>query len=137
MRAELLVDLQVIAFADQIDVELAEDLAEAVGIAKLARLAADLDAQPVVEGRPALAQPDCEQAVRVLARQLGKSVSGLVEHPHPFGLRLEGAHEQLVVLAVRAEQGEGVAMIAAHQRIDGGGLRLSRLLSRCHHHDPR
>ena len=123
MGAELLVEAQVIALGDQMDVELAEDRWEAIGVVDLDPLAAGLEPQPMGERR-VRGQLDHEQAVAMRPRQLRDHVAiAGIEHPDPIGLGLEGAdHDPAAAVGVQAEEVERIAVVAPDQGLDRGRI---------------
>ncbi len=131
--AELLVEAEVAALGHQVDVELAQDRREAVGIVDLDRARAGLQAQAIAKAGRAVRQRQHEQAIGVHPGELaGGMAARRVDQPDPGGLGLEAAHDQAAVGdLVHAELAERVAVVAAHQRldrgrIDGGRSGLSR-----------
>ncbi len=133
MGAELLVEAEVAALGHQIDVELAQDRREPVGVLDLDRVRAGLQAQAIAEAGRAVRQRQHEQAVGVHPRELsGRMAARRLDQPDPGRLRLKAAHDQAPVRGlVHAELAERIAVVAAHQRldrglIDGGYSRPSR-----------
>src|SRR6185437_10747627 len=105
MGAELVVELQVIAFAEQIEVEVGQYRREAIGILELDLLLAVARAQAVLLA----ANRAGEQAGRI---ELGQFALAAVRHECDdlARLRQEYAHDRLVVLAMRPEIMERVGM---------------------------
>ena len=124
MGAELLVEAEVAALGHQIDVELAQDRREPVGVVDLDRVGADLQTQAIAKARRAVRQRQHEQAIGVHARELsGGMAARRIDQPDPGGLGLKAAHDQAAVGAlVHAELAERIAVIAAHQRLDRGRI---------------
>ena len=136
MGAELLVDLAMIALADQVDVDLAQDLGKAVRVVDLDSLVVDLEAEPIDKGGFGFADDTGKQAAGMLARQLGKRGPRLVQHPDPRGLGLKAADHHLACsIGVRPQQREGIAVVTAHQRLDRLGVRSVGPASWCHRPD--
>ena len=125
MRAEPFVQPQVVAFGDEIGVQLAEDGREAVGIVDFDDAAAtDLEAQPIGERRFAIRHLANEQPVGMRAGHLAdRPARPGIDQPHPPGVRLERAHHQPAgVIGMRAEHAERIVVVAARQRVDRGAI---------------
>ena len=117
MRAELVVDPLMGAFAEQIEIEVGQDRRKAVGIVEIDDVVAEAGAQLVALG--AVRQRAGEQAGVVNARQR-RRFAMLVDRLDLGGLRQERAHHGLVALGVKAEIVEGIGVAAFDDRI---GLR--------------
>ena len=125
MRAEPLVEATVRALGHQVDVHLAQDRREAVGVVELLLGLAVGDPQAVGEGF--LTPPDraCEETGVVHLLELGSDPSRLaVGNLYGACPRHKGAHGQRhVAPAVHAEHLERIAMRAAHHRFDFRRIR--------------
>ena len=118
MGAELVVDALMGAFAEQIEVEVAQDGRKAVGVVEFDQLVAELGAQLI--------------ARRAVRQRAGKQ-PGIMDprQRRPFtmftdcldigGFRQERAHDLPVALGMQAEIVEGVGVIALDDRIGLGG----------------
>ena len=118
MRAELVVELQVRAFAEQMQVHVGQDRREAVGVFHLDLVVAEARPQPIV--RIACLDRAGKQSRGVDARQLA-DVAGVVEHLDAGRLRQEHAHHRLAALVVPAEIIERIVVAAFDNRACGGG----------------
>ena len=123
VRAEPLVDARVRAFAEQIDVVVADDAAVAVRIVDVGGVAAWIaDPQHVFGNR--------RDAGELRFEDPGRMAFG---HRHRIGraaydarrldARQDRAHDDPLVLQVRAENRERVGMTGAGERVEGGGGR--------------
>ena len=118
MRAELVVDALVAAFAEQIEIEIAQYRRETVGIVELDDIVAESCTQSVAPG--AVRKRAGEQAGIVDARKrCGFAV--LADRIDIGGFREESAHHAPVSLGVEAEVVEGVGVPALDDRISLGG----------------
>ena len=125
VRAEPFVQPEVIAFGDEIGVQLAEDRREAIGIVDFDGVAAtDLEAQAIGERRCAIGHVANEQPVGMRAGHLAdRPARPGIDQPHPPGVRLEGAHHQAAgVIGMGAEHAERIAVVTARQRVDRGAI---------------
>ena len=116
MRAELVVELQMRAFVEQVQIEVGEDREEAVGILHLDGVVAEAHAQPVTA---VMARDRAgKQARLVHARQL--ALLAVFEHDRDMGgVRHEHPHDGLVAFEMRAEEIERVGVMADEQRVSG------------------
>ena len=118
MRAELVVDPHMRAFAEQMQIEVAQYGGKAVGIVEIDDGVAETGAQ-LVPGR-AVRQGACEQAGVVDAlKPCGFTM--FADRLDIRGLRDEGAHHLVVALAVQAEIVKRIGMLAFDDRIGLGG----------------
>ena len=117
MRAEHIVEPQMRALVEQVEIEVGNHRPEPVGIVELDLVLAVAHAQAIgmllVGNRPG------EQSDRVNARQLGLSAAG-IDHRNAGGIRQEGAHHRLAVLAMPAEIGERIGMSPGDHRLGIG-----------------
>jgi hypothetical protein len=122
MGAELLEAAQVVAFPQQVDVQISEDRWEAVGILDLSLAARLRDPKPVVEEPPAALHATGEKARVVHALQLGHRLSGGgIDHHSALDVGQERAHHHCPVapLEMHAEEGEGVVVVGSYDGRDG------------------
>ena len=109
MRAELVVKLEMGAFAEQMQIEIGQDRRKAIGVLQLDLAVAEARAQAVMI--VARRNRAGEQAGVVDARQFA-DVARLVEHLDLGGFGQEHAHHRLVVLVVPAEIVERIVVMA-------------------------
>ena len=112
--AQLLVIAQMGAFGQQMNVQLAKHVAEAIGVLELLGRQRILGAQAVAEALLAIGQHRQEEAVLMDALGLARRLAGgAVDHPQPLGAGHEGAdlHRAAGALLLHAEHGEGIAMV--------------------------
>ncbi len=142
MGAQLLVEAEMIALGQEVDVELAQDRRETVGVVDV--LDAGVGEKTQTVGEAAL--PAFDDAL-VEARVVGALEVGrhrvAVQHLHPPGRGMEDPHhEGRAVPTLHAEHRERVAVASLHHRSDGTTLRAPRPLvsrlrpSRFHHEAP-
>ncbi len=124
--AELLIALVVRPFAEQVEVEIGQDRAEAVGIFEVPGVAVvPFDLQAIGEGLEVVGQDDLEQAIGMdpMERDL-RAISGVFrgDDPRPFRLGQEGTDgprglpPQLDL--VRAQDRERVPEVGVDQVVD-------------------
>ena len=118
MRAELVVEPLMGAFAEQIQVEIGQDRRKAVGVVEIDHGVAEAGAQLVALG--AVRQRAGEQPGVVNARQR-RRFAMLVDRIDLRGLRQERAHHGPVALGVQAEIVKRIGVAAFHDRIGLGG----------------
>ena len=117
VRAELVVDAGVLALREQVAVVLGDDAAVAIGIVDLDRMPVRIDdAQPVVEDLRRRAEERFEHAGGIPLHRRGLAGTDDV---HPRGGRLVRADDDAVGAAMRPQNGEGVGMARARQRVEG------------------
>ena len=116
MRAELVVQLQMVAFAEQMQVEVGQDRRKAIGVLQLDLVVAE--ARPQLVMRVERLDRTGEQAGIVNARQI-VDVACLVEDLHRRRFRQEHAHDALVTFMVPAEIIERVVMTPLDDRARG------------------
>jgi len=129
MRAELLVEAAVATLGEEIDVDLAQDRSEAIGVVD--DVAVDVEPVGVAPAQPldlALEEPGI-----VGAGERGERLARGRQHANAGGARLEGAQ----ALRMDAQDGEGIAVAPLDDGIDGGGVGSRggshHVLSRCDH----
>jgi len=117
VRAKPLVAAEVPPFAEQVEVVVGQQRAEAIGVVqRLLAPVGRLGDEVVRGGRPRRFQRHGEEAALVQAGHGQARAVPLDNESHGDGGRAEGAHGDLPLAGgVRAEQGERVAMIAAEQ----------------------
>jgi hypothetical protein len=113
--AELLVECGVGTLAEQVEVELAQDRREAIGILDLHLPAPEARAHPIVPRRAVL-QPPGEQPGLVNALELA-FVPLIVDRLHRLGVRQIDAHDRNVAFQMRPEIMEGVGVPTLDHRI--------------------
>ena len=118
MRAELVVESLMGAFAQEIKVEIRQHRRKAVGIVEVDHGLAEAGAQLIPFG--AVRKRPAEQSVIVNARQR-RGFAILVDGVDPGGVRQECAHHRPVALGVGAEVLKGIGMATLHDRIGLGG----------------
>ena len=120
MRAELLVEMQMRAFAQQVEIEIGQDRRKAIGVFDLDLPFAVARAHAIAArsvGQPALEQPGVVNALEIAF------VALLVDDRDVLGIRKEDAHDRRVAFDVRAEIVERVGMATLD---DGIGFRRER-----------
>ena len=118
MRAELLVDPPVGAFAQQIEIEVAEHGREAVGIVEIDDVFAEAGTELVAFG--AVRQRACKQPGIVNPLQR-RRLAVLVDRLHVGGFGDESAHHAVAALAMQAEIAKRIGMLAFDNCIGLGG----------------
>ena len=118
MRAELVVDALMGAFAEQIEIEVGQHRRKAIGIVEIDHGVAEAGAQLVALG--AVRQRADEQAGVMNARER-RRLAVLADRLDIGGLRQEGAHDVAVALGMQAEIMEGIGVAAFDDRIGLGG----------------
>ena len=118
MRAELVVEPLMGAFAEQIQIEVGQDRRKAIGVVEIDDGVAEAGAQLVA--LRAVRQRAGEQAGVVDARQRCR-LAVLVDRLDLGGLRQERAHHGLVALGVQAEIVKRIGVAAFDDRIGLGG----------------
>ncbi len=118
MRAELVVDATMGAFAQQIQIEIAQDRRKAVRIVELDHGLAEAGAQLIA--LRAVRQQAYEQAGVVDARQRGR-FAVFVDRVDLRGLRQECADHGFAALRVQSEIVKGIGVAAFHDRVSLGG----------------
>ena len=136
--AELLIEPQVPPLGKEIVVDLAEHRREAIGILLLEGMVAFDEAQAVV-GTVGPRQHGRKQPIRVGADQFGDFRAGRrVDQQRARHAGTEHPHDPMAAIEpVGTENGEGIAMAAADQRLDRGlGKRIARhrRLGACRRH---
>src|SRR5690242_10688745 len=117
VRAELVVDSRVLAFAEQIQVVVGDDPAVPVRIVDFVGIAAWIeDTEPVVERFLHAGEAGFENAGRMHAGHLDRLVAPGNEHP--FRSRMERTDHERAVLAMRTEKGERIGMARARQGVE-------------------
>jgi hypothetical protein len=120
MRPQPLVQMQMPAFAQEMDVEFAQHLGEAVGVVDDVLPVEAPHAEPVGEALVSPFDGAGKHAVLVQAGQLGAFLAILVEHPDGLGAGQHGPHAQaLSAAALHAQHGEGIALQAGRQAFYG------------------
>jgi hypothetical protein len=114
VRAELVIELEVIALAEQVEIEIGEDGWKAIGILELDHTFPETRAQVVARGP--IGEPPSKQASLVHARQFA-FVPIVVDRNNLFGIRHEGTHHRLVTFDMEAEIVERVGVTALDHRI--------------------
>ena len=118
MRAELVVEPLVGAFAEQIEVEVGQDRRKAIGVVEIDHGVAEAGAQLVA--LRAVRQRAGEQPGVVNAREL-RGFAVLADRLDVRGLGQERAHHGLVALGMEAEIVKGIGVAAFDDRIGFGG----------------
>ena len=118
MRAELVVDALMGAFAEQIEIEIGQDRRKAIGIVEIDHGVAEAGAQLVA--LRAVRQRADEQSGVMDARQR-RRLAVLADGIDLGGLGQERAHHGAVALGVQAEIVERIGMAAFDDRIGLGG----------------
>ena len=122
MRAHLGREIVVAAVGEEIEIELADQRREGIGILELADPAAAGGAQQI--GLVGAGQHAAPQALRVDPHHGGeRQGGGPRDDLHRVGFRQERAHHRAAVERVRAQQRERVAMARSQQRRDRCGMR--------------
>ena len=128
MRAELLVELQVRAFAQQIEVELRQDRRKAIGVLDLDDAFAEADAQPIGPRRPR-GPANNPAVVNSLQRLFGAIVA---DRGDLSRIGEEDAHDRNAVLDMRPEIAEWVGVAAFDHRGRFRGKRRHAAVSAPH-----
>src|SRR5262249_44845135 len=130
---ELLVQLFVAPLRGEVEVELAERRQEAVGVVELdGRAARVADLEPVADRHRRALEQRLEEPGRVLLLGLHRLLA-LREHAHAFCAGPEGAHDDVAVRRVRAEEVVRVRMVAPRDELH---LVADRLVARGHRARP-
>ncbi len=120
MGAHHLIGPEVVALAQQMQVEIADDGRESVGILGLRHMAVPVDSQAIGEALVPAVERTGEDAGVVDAGQFGdRAAIGGVHHRHRSGARQTGPdHEFSAAGFVHAEHPEGIRVIARGQGVE-------------------
>ena len=118
VRTELVVKTLVGALTQEIEIEIAQDRGEAVGIIEIDDVVAE--AGPQLIALRAVRQGACEQPGVVNAREL-RGLAMFADRFHIGGLRQKGAHHAFIAFGMKAEIAEGVGVAALDDRVGLGG----------------
>ena len=109
MSAELVVEREVVAFAEQVEIELGEHGRKAVRILQLDLAVAEAGAQPVVLG---IVERPRKETGRVDALEL--AFAAVADREHPAGIGQKNAHDGAVIFGMRPEIMERVGIAAGN-----------------------
>ena len=118
MRAELVIDALMGAFAEQIEIEVAQHGRKAVGVVEFDEFVAEAGAQLIA--RRAVRQRAGEQPGVMDPRQR-RPFAMLADRLDIGGFRQERAHDVLAAFGVKAEIVERIGVVALDDRIGLGG----------------
>src|SRR3546814_5389357 len=114
-----------IAFGDQIGVQLAENGREAIGIFDILRTAPPLDPQPIRKTACAAGRAG-EEALLANTREFSDDLAAApFGYPDARGGRLERADDDVAPGAVHPEDAAGVAMRGTDDGVDRTSTRLN------------
>jgi hypothetical protein len=117
MGAESMPSLQVVAFGEKMDVEVAENRRKRIGIVEIVRLVAPIHSQAVC-GRALAGDPADKDAAVLHIGKLGDGMAGAVDDLDGAGARLEGAQNQALLIPVQAKKAEGIGVIGGEDGLN-------------------
>ena len=124
LGAERIGEPEMAAFVEQMQVEVAEQRPERIGILGLLHGLGPGNAQSI---RQALADEALEQPLRLRRFEAAEHAAiGAGDHLHLVRARQERADDVSAVVRMRPEHGERVAMRGVRQRIRGGAVEVQR-----------
>ncbi|MEJ7735547.1 MAG: hypothetical protein WKG00_40970 [Polyangiaceae bacterium] len=119
VRAEPLVEQVVPTFGHEVQIELAERRRERVRVAEMEGIGLVGDLQPVQAEAAPPREAGLEQPGVPGGRHGLRWDGGIVgHHPHPQGVRTEGAHHQGVALEVRPQRGVRVGAVGRRHALE-------------------